>query len=247
MLRPWHLRLSSWVGESVDNYTVSGSIDGMDVITVSDAAEELGVNQRRVRQLIERGDLRAERFGRQWMVHSADVKDLRATTRVAGHPYSPTNAWGLLLLASGAQPSWLSAADTRRLSTLLAERGIRTVIPLLRRRSQRESWFIHPSLLSRLASDPRTVRAGTSAVDALVSDGFLEIYVSGAVAQDLAMEFSADTHSRDGNVLVRVINGTWPFVPGQASVPRLVAAVDLLDRPGDDRRVRIAEEILAHV
>lgn len=42
-------------------------------MTVSQAAAVLGVNHRRVRQLCISGKLKAEKFGRAWMVDSEDV------------------------------------------------------------------------------------------------------------------------------------------------------------------------------
>ena len=213
---------------------------------VSEAADALQVNDRRVRQLIERGDLRAQRFGRQWMVRRDDVSNLRASTRVAGHPFSPANAWGVLALAEGRRPSWLSESERKRLAGILAERGIRALMPLLRRRAERETWFVHQSLLGRLMDDSRTVRTGASAAESLISADTLEVYVPSIVSSDVAAEYYADTASWDGNVLVRVIDGPWPFVPGEDSVGPVVAALDLLDQPGDDRRVRIAEELLSH-
>jgi len=216
----------------------------MDVLSVRDAADELGVTDRRVRQLIARGDLRAERFGRQWLVLRDDVIDAREAKRVAGHPFSPANAWGILALAEGKDAGWLSASEERRLSEILSERGVKNLVPALRGRAKRESWFVHPSLLSRFAEDPRTVRAGSSAVDAIISEGSIEVYIPRAVSSDLAASFHAEVGARNANVRVRVIDGPWPFLPGQDSVGPVVAAVDLLDHAGDERRVRVAEEIL---
>jgi len=216
----------------------------MDVMSVRDAADELNVNERRVRQLIASGDLRAERFGRQWMVLREDVIDARAATRVAGHPFSSANAWGILALAEGKDAGWLSASGKRRLSEILSERGIEKLVPRLRRRASRESWFVHPSLLGRLAEDPRTVRAGSSAVDALISENSLEIYVPAASARDLAAAYYADVGTMEGNVRVRVVDGPWPFLPGEEAVGPIVAAVDLLDHAGDERGARVARAIL---
>lgn len=216
----------------------------MDVMSVRDVADELSVNERRVRQLIESGDLRAERFGRQWMVLRGDVIDVREAKRVAGHPFSSANAWGILALAEGKDAGWLSASEKRRLSEILSERGIEDLVPRLRGRASRESWFVHPSLLGHLAEDPRTVRAGSSAVDALVSEDSLEVYVPAAFVRDLAAAYHADVAAMEGNVRARIVDGLWPFLPGEEAVGPIVAAVDLLDHAGDERRVRVAREIL---
>jgi len=224
-----------------------GRIRCMNVMAVSEAAEQLQVGERRVRQLIASGDLRAERFGRQWLVNRDDVSNLQAAKRVAGHPFSAANAWGILALVEGKRPMWLSKSETKRLERILEEREFEAIMPLLRNRAKRESWYIHPSLLGRLADDPRTVWAGASATEALVADDSYECYVPAEMAAELADEYFADTDAIDSNVLVRSIEGPWPFLPGEESAGPIVAAVDLLDNAGDERRRRVAEELLASV
>ena len=123
-------------------------------------------------------------------------------------------------------------------------RGIEKLVPRLRGRASRESWFVHPSLLGHLAEDPRTVRAGSSAVDTLVSENSLEVYVPAAFVRDLAATYHADVAAMEGNVRARIVDGLWPFLPGEEAVGPIVAAVDLLDHAGDERRVRVAREIL---
>jgi hypothetical protein len=49
------------------------------------------------------------------------------------------------------------------------------------------------------------------------------------------------------NVLVCCIDGPWLILAGEDSVGPIVVAIDLLDRAGDDRRRRVAEELLASV
>jgi hypothetical protein len=72
----------------------------------------------------------------------------------------------------------------------------------------------------------------------------MEVYIPAAAARDVAASFHADVEAREANVRVRVVDGPWPFVPGEESVGPIVAAVDLLDHSGDERRARVAEEIL---
>lgn len=44
-------------------------------LTVAEAAKELGVNNSRVRQLCIAGELRAQKFGRDWMVSKEAVAE----------------------------------------------------------------------------------------------------------------------------------------------------------------------------
>ena len=46
------------------------------LLTTQQAAAELGVNDSRVRQLIRSGDLKAQQFGRAYLLESTEVKKL---------------------------------------------------------------------------------------------------------------------------------------------------------------------------
>jgi excisionase family DNA binding protein len=46
------------------------------LLTTREAAAELGVNDSRVRQLIRAGELKAQQFGRAYLLESAEVKKL---------------------------------------------------------------------------------------------------------------------------------------------------------------------------
>jgi len=46
----------------------------MDYVTTKQAAEELGVDPSRVRQLILEGVLTAQKMGRDWVIKRADLK-----------------------------------------------------------------------------------------------------------------------------------------------------------------------------
>lgn len=46
------------------------------LLTTQQAAAELGVNDSRVRQLIRSGDLKAQQFGRAYLLEPAEVKKL---------------------------------------------------------------------------------------------------------------------------------------------------------------------------
>lgn len=54
---------------------------GIEFLTTAQAAERLGVSVPRILQRIARGELRAERFGRAWMIRP---EDLAAVKKKAG-------------------------------------------------------------------------------------------------------------------------------------------------------------------
>jgi excisionase family DNA binding protein len=59
-----------------------------DFLTTSEAADRLGVSYRRVHQLIEAGTLKAERFGKVWLVPSGAL----STVTTYGKPGRPPKA-----------------------------------------------------------------------------------------------------------------------------------------------------------
>lgn len=45
----------------------------MDFLTTAQAAEKLGVNQQRIRQLIDAGRIKAAKFGSVWMIQADEL------------------------------------------------------------------------------------------------------------------------------------------------------------------------------
>ncbi len=218
----------------------------MDSLSTPEAAERLGVNERRVRQLIELDRLPAEKVGRQWIIDSRDVDEMRATDRPAGRPYSSRNAWALLILAAGREPGWLSNFERMRLRGVLESQGIARLLPRLSRRSEVREWYIHPSLLERLSADARTVVGGAGAVDSLIDESLIEVYLPSSAERQIQAEFFVESGADRPNVIARLIDGPWPFEPGQQDADPVVAAVDLHERSGDPRHARAAEKLLTN-
>jgi excisionase family DNA binding protein len=213
-------------------------------LSVPQAAVRLGVNERRVRQLIELHRLSAQKVGKRWIVASEDIDEMRKSDRLAGRPYSSRNAWALLVLAAGREPTWLSNPERIRLRGILESQGVAKLLPRLSRRSEVHEWYVHPSLLERLSADARTVVGGAGAVDALIDESVIELYIASSARQQIESEFFADSGADHPNVVVRSIDGPWPFDPGQKTADPIVAAADLLERAPDSRRARVAEELL---
>jgi len=217
----------------------------MEYLSVPQAAERLGVNERRVRQLIELGRLPAQKIGKQWIIDAERVDGMRRADRPTGRPYSAKNAWALLVLSAGQEPAWLSTAESTRLRAILESRSIADLLPRLSRRSEVLEWYIHPSLLERLSSDARTVVGGAGAVDSLIDESLVEVYIPSSSAQQIASDYFVEAGPDHPNAIARVVDAPWPFEPGQQIVYPVVAAADLFDRAGDPRRVRTAQELIA--
>lgn len=68
-------------------------------MSVSEAAKELGVSARRIRQLIEDEELHARRIGNSWAIPAAEIYQRRRRSPQAGRPYDQENIWRLAALA----------------------------------------------------------------------------------------------------------------------------------------------------
>ena len=55
-------------------------------LTIADAAARLGVHRQTLRAAIERGDVRAVRIGRRWLVPLAAIDELLAGRHVVERP-----------------------------------------------------------------------------------------------------------------------------------------------------------------
>ncbi len=58
-------------------------------MTTKQAAEFLGVNPSRCRQLILAGELKAEKIGRDWHIKERDAATFKKTLRPVGRPAKP--------------------------------------------------------------------------------------------------------------------------------------------------------------
>lgn len=56
------------------------------MLTVADAAQRLGVSERRVRQYIEESRLPAQKFGRDWLIREEDLSAFSQQERKTGRP-----------------------------------------------------------------------------------------------------------------------------------------------------------------
>lgn len=150
-------------------------------------------------------------------------------------------------MAAGRSPDWLTTSERGRLADVLAQRGLSELVGQLRRRATVERWYVHPSLLERIAAEDDVVITGPRASDALAADrSALEVYVLPEIAERLRASYSPGEDGRDANLIVRTVAGPWPFAREDRSAWPSVVAVDLLDEHPDDPRCRnVATQLLA--
>ena len=219
----------------------------MAMLGVSEAAAELGVSPRRVRQMLADGVLVGDRVGRAWVLDSGQLHQAGRRRPEVGRPWSAASAWAVLAMADREKPI-LSPVERSRARKRLAE-GLESVAGRLGARADRRSFYAHPSVLDRLVDVPGVVRSGISAasahgVDLLVGHEF-EAYVRAGALDSLVSQYGLDSDGARPNVLLRVIDDVvWPFQPGQGSAGRAVVAMDLLESD-DPRTQRAGAELLS--
>ena len=214
------------------------------VFSVPEVAAQLRVNTARVRAMIAADLLDAAKVGKRWVVSAASVERRQRSSFRAGRPLSPRRAWGLLLIASGVRPAWLGPSDVSRLRGRLRADRLRALVPRLRTRALVHSFRAHPSELRRLS--PAVVLAGVSAasaykVDLVPPNHLLDGYIRRKDLPKLLKRHTLEPSSRP-NVVLRAVEGPWPFEQGATVAPVAVVAADLLE--SDDARERRAGDQL---
>lgn len=217
----------------------------MEVLSVSEAAPKLGVGDRRVRQMLERGELEGQRVGRSWIIDYKSIDDVRRRPEV-GRPWDSIAAWALLRIVAGEQPN-VSVAQASRAKRRIADCGINDLVMKLVSRGKKRKFYGHKSILQRLAAEQMVVRSGVSAAREhnadIVTLDFLEAYVPAGRIEKLVKKYALEIASERANILLRVVDDkVWPFPKNAKVAPRVVVAVDLLDAD-DERSQRAGVEL----
>ncbi len=180
-----------------------------DVLSVCEAAAQLGISSQRIRQLINTGSLPARRSSAGWLI-SADALAGRSGSARVGRPVSPRTAWAALCMLSSA----LEPDLAEPLACVIRDRRLRHhVLKLL-------------SAMPDPADDLGRWR--------LVSD----VYVAEPDVEELVADYRLRPDP-DGQVRLHVVPESVPpeLIPGPAGlVHPAAAAADLLDE--NDPRAR---------
>ncbi len=215
-------------------------------ISVSEAADLLGVEERAVRLMAASGDIEAIKRGNAWWLDRRAVERRGRLQPGRGRRLSPAMAWSVLLLASGSRND--AAAIGARHHPARARRWLDTHsladdASRLSARARREAFDAHPSELDRLVRRAGVMRTGISATDVVGVHGggrVVEAYAP-ASGRDAIVEAHA-LDPVDGPVLLRwVPDELWPAVHRDVA-PQCAILVDLLEH--DDPRARREAELL---
>lgn len=208
-------------------------------LSVSDAAEILGVDERAVRFLASSGQLRGVKRGTSWWLDRRSVEQRLRDGPSPGRPLSPAMSWAILLLASGdaqALPG-LAAHQPSRARQWLATHSLLKEATKFRARARREAFDVHPSELQRIVARDDVIRTGISAADTVGLHGGpreVELYAPEQIRDAIIAEHAAEPS--EGPLLMRWMpDELWPAVR-TGGAPRAAVLVDLLEH--DDPRVR---------
>lgn len=216
-------------------------------LSTVEVAKRLGVSDRQVRRLVERGVLPATRIAGRIVVESADVERRAARTPDRGRPFAARAAWGVLWEVSGERASWLRSSERSRLRAWLRQATPEALALATRGRARAEAYRVLPRYLDELGDTDSVIRGGVSAATAvgadIVSVGAAELYCTEQTRDQLVADYGL-SRSGEPNVVVRIpllefslLNGRRPTMPAG------VVAMDLLS--SDDIRTRRAGQQVA--
>ena len=216
----------------------------MELHSISEAADLLGVSPQRVRALAKAGRLDSQKVGGRWVIRGAPVRR-RAHS---GQPVSSANAWGVLALMVGDDGGWLDPSARSRLRRRMREPGwAQAGLEASQARSQVNRWRVLPSDLDKVEAEFPLVRSGLSAddreLDVVGPGGELDAYVDPEGLGAILKRFRPDLDPAQPNLILRVPSNRW-ILGHPRRAPGPVVAADLL--VSDDPRVsRAARELLA--
>lgn len=202
-------------------------------LSVREAAAALDVGERRVRQLIDAGRVRARRVGSVWLV---DSTSLPVASR-RGRPMSPTVAW--TFLTSPTAPTVRPDRWRERRARLLADHEPGLLLASWTAARARRELFVTREP-DGLLSDPRVVRSGVSDPRSGLSAAHLsEGYVTEADLTGVRRTHLLRPAAGAPSVILHVVD-TQPPDPA----PLLVLAADLADHEGARELARARELIV---
>jgi excisionase family DNA binding protein len=224
-----------------------------DLVSVSDAAEVLRLDRSRVRALAASGELSARKIGGVWLIDRASVERRREHPVPAGRPLSASNAWRVLLLASGEDVGKDVGPVARwRVRDALGRRGLDGLQRLLRRHAEVHTFWGLPGELRRVRERDDVMLSGTSAAGGhhldLLSGDRVDVYVSGSRASGVERAHAlAPAPGAVANVVLRLVpDDVWPLLAGRRLAPLAAVAIALAEDP-DPRAARVGREVIARI
>lgn len=224
-----------------------------DSVSIAEAARLLKLSPARVRLLASRGDIPATKVADRWIVELDAVEQRRRERPPGGRRFTPQNAWGALILASGEDPKLDPVARSRLKRALLLE-GLSGLSPRLRERAEVLPYRSHPGEIPYVFEDAALMRSGISAAGSVGSELLAGREVDGYVSAGEHRDFlsrHALSPARDANANVRlrvVPDDAWSNfdLRGRLIAPRAAVALDLAGER-DPRSQTAGKKILQEI
>lgn len=223
-------------------------------VALREAAERIGVSQRRARAMIAAGQLEAEKVGGRWVVDPESLDRVAAARRRDGPPWSPLLAWTYLLYRDGDPHALdgLSRVSRHRVRQRAgAPLALDELAVLAARRAKPWRCHAHPSVVDELRE--AGVASGLSAAEALgvglgVRSGeHADVYLPSSRAQGLVDELAlSPARGTQVNAIVRAVPEQSWRLDHRRIAPVLAVALDLAEH-GDPRSREAAERLAAGV
>jgi|GEM_PF-2157295 len=209
---------------AVAKYSGYGIFTNME-LTVSEASQRLDVSPRRVRALVESGQLPAIRRGPMWLTTADAVDSFQRNSPGRGRPISANTAWSRI--GEIARSGHVAALHSSRIA--------------LRSRALHRTYSLPERTALRFETPEGTFRSGVDALEARGAGDPIDLYVINNAAQRLLTRTQA-TPSANGLLQLHVLPPGM-VAPRLSQRERLVLAwCDLADRA--DSTVDLATERL---
>ena len=193
----------------------------MNVLSLAEAADRIGVSQRQVRNLAAGGDIALIARG---VVDADSVSTfLRDRGRVARRVWTEETAWAAIGLLASIDVSWLGASQASRLRKQVSAMDAAELTSRVRNRATTHRFDGHRSVVGKVAEE--LVRGSALIGDLTVERG-VDGYLDEDHLADLVDRFRLRATS-SGTITVR---GTHHLDKAQGIAnrdPQLLAAVDL--------------------
>lgn len=213
-----------------------GQVDLRNAVPIEAAASDLGVSRSEVRRLIHDGDLHARQVADRWLVPVVELHRLGRLARPVGRPYDPASAWALLQMLDGHADE-LPPVRRSQLRRVLREADPHDLAARLRRRADRQLWYVHPSLVDDVLAGEHVHPSGWSRLPALDIDLVAgddvpaEAYVAADHLDDLVEEYALAPAESVANLILHVVVDDDPIAD---ALPSGAVVLDLLES-GDPR------------
>jgi len=219
-------------------------------VSIPDAARLLKLSPARVRLLASRGEIPATKIAGRWVIELDAVERRLRESHPEGRRFTPRNAWGALILASGENPQLDSVIRSRLKRALLLE-GLTGLAPRLRERAKVVLYRSHPGEIPYVFEDGALMRSGISAAGSVGSellagreaDGYVpEAEIRNFLSRHALSPVAGDAAA---NVRLRVVpDDVWSNLDltGRSIAPKAAVALDLAGER--DPRSRTAGEKL---